>query len=234
MVISTGGQRADGTVARGTLPSPSTIIAAYRPALDRVRARRQRCGGLPASSLPSSGRSDDLVWDSGLAVGAVTLIFAAADNQYPLPRWNRARVQFGWTARGAGMKTTAGPPARQAARQPSRSSRVPCQNSRTFSDLVVSAVVRLSAVLADQAVDGSPAPDPGRHIDRLAGLAQWRSLFPRLVRLVFVVMLRVLGQDLPKVAKALAPQRSHIPLSERVGPHRQRRPIQMIGTDVCG
>ena len=36
-------------------------------------------------------------------------------------------------------------------------------------------------VLADQAVDDLPALDPGNHIDRLTGLVQRRSLFPRLV-----------------------------------------------------
>jgi hypothetical protein len=44
-----------------------------------------------------------------------------------------------------------------------------------------------SPVLADQAVDDLPVRDPGGHIDRLAGLAQRRSLFPRLVRPVLVV-----------------------------------------------
>jgi hypothetical protein len=43
------------------------------------------------------------------------------------------------------------------------------------------------------------ALDPGGRIDRLAGLVQRRPLFPRLVGPMFVVMLRVLGQDLPKV-----------------------------------
>ena len=70
-----------------------------------------------------------------------------------------------------------------------------------------------SPVLADQAVDGLPALDPGSHIDRLTGLVQRRSLFPRLVGPMFVVVLRVLGEDLPQVlfavdqevVKALAP-----------------------------
>jgi hypothetical protein len=42
--------------------------------------------------------------------------------------------------------------------------------------------------------------DPGGHIDRLAGLVQWRSLFPRLVGPMFVVVLRVLGQSPPEVS----------------------------------
>ena len=45
-----------------------------------------------------------------------------------------------------------------------------------------------------------PASDPGCHIDRLAGLVQRRSLFPRLVRPVVIVMLRVLGEDLAEVS----------------------------------
>jgi hypothetical protein len=64
------------------------------------------------------------------------------------------------------------------------------------------------------------ALDPGGHIDRLAGLVQRRSLFPRLVRPVFVVVPRVRGEDLPEVlfavdqqvVGALAAQRSRIPL----------------------
>ena len=70
-----------------------------------------------------------------------------------------------------------------------------------------------SPVLADQAVDDLPALDPGSHIDRLTGLVQRRSLFPRLVGPMFVVVLRVPGEDLPQVlfavdqevVKALAP-----------------------------
>ena len=99
-----------------------------------------------------------------------------------------------------------------------------------------------SSVLVDQAVDDLSALDPGGHIDRLAGLVQRRPLLPRLVGPMFVVVPRVLGQDLPEVAftvdqqavQALAPQRPCIPLREGVGPHRQQHLIQMIGTDVCG
>jgi len=77
-----------------------------------------------------------------------------------------------------------------------------------------------SVVLVDQAVDNLPARDPGRHIDRLTGLVQRRSLFSRLMRPMTVVMPRVLGQDPPEVPftvdqqviEALAPQRSHVPL----------------------
>ena len=47
-----------------------------------------------------------------------------------------------------------------------------------------------SVVLVDQAVDDLPARDPGSHIDRLTGLVQRRSLFPRLVRPMLVVATR--------------------------------------------
>jgi hypothetical protein len=55
-------------------------------------------------------------------------------------------------------------------------------------------------------VDDLSARDPGGHIDRLAGLVQRRSLFPRLVRPVLVVVPRVLGQDPPEVPFALDQQ----------------------------
>ena len=47
------------------------------------------------------------------------------------------------------------------------------------------------------------ALNPGGHIDRLAGLVQRRSLFPRLVRPVFVIVPRVRGEDLPEVLFAV-------------------------------
>src|SRR5258705_7443478 len=91
---------------------------------------------------------------------------------------------------------------------------VPCQNSHTSSELVLGS----PAVLADQAVDDVGALDPGDHIDWLARLVKRRSLFPRLVRPVFVVVPRVLCQHPPEVSfavdkevvKALAAQRSRI------------------------
>jgi hypothetical protein len=55
-------------------------------------------------------------------------------------------------------------------------------------------------------VDDLPVRDPGGHIDRLAGLVKRRSLFPRLVRPVLVVVLRVLGQDPPEVPFAVDQQ----------------------------
>jgi hypothetical protein len=57
-----------------------------------------------------------------------------------------------------------------------------------------------SPVLVDQAVDDLSALDPGSHVDHLAGLVQRRSLFPRLMGPMTVVMPRVLGEDLPKVS----------------------------------
>ena len=49
-------------------------------------------------------------------------------------------------------------------------------------------------------MDYLSALDPGGHIDRLAGLVQWRPLLPRLMGPMLVVMPRVLGQDLPEVS----------------------------------
>jgi hypothetical protein len=49
-------------------------------------------------------------------------------------------------------------------------------------------------------VDDLSALDPVCHVDRLAGLVQRRSLSPRLMGPVLVVMPRVLGQDLPEVS----------------------------------
>ena len=57
-----------------------------------------------------------------------------------------------------------------------------------------------------------------------------------------VVVGRVLGQDRPQVPLAedehpvgdLGPGGGHEPFCVSVGAHRQRHPIQMIGTDVSG
>ena len=51
-------------------------------------------------------------------------------------------------------------------------------------------------------MDDLPALDPGSHIDRLTGLVHRRSLFPRLVGPMLVVVPRVLGEDLPQVPSA--------------------------------
>jgi hypothetical protein len=46
---------------------------------------------------------------------------------------------------------------------------VPCQNPHTGSELAFLGSLRCPRVLADQAVDDLSAPDPGGHIDPLAG-----------------------------------------------------------------
>jgi len=55
-------------------------------------------------------------------------------------------------------------------------------------------------------VDDLSALDPGGHIDRLAKLVQRRSLLPRLMGPMLVVMSRVLGQDLPEVSFTIGQQ----------------------------
>ena len=68
-----------------------------------------------------------------------------------------------------------------------------------------------------------------------------RSLLAGLMRPVPVVMVGVLDEDRPEVpfavdqhpVGALGSCGAYPSLGIAVGPHRQRRPIQMIGTDVC-
>jgi hypothetical protein len=68
-------------------------------------------------------------------------------------------------------------------------------------------------------MDDVRALDPAGYIDRLAGFVQRRALVLRLVRPVFVIVPRVLGQDTlevslavdQQVVQALAPQCSHVP-----------------------
>jgi hypothetical protein len=55
-------------------------------------------------------------------------------------------------------------------------------------------------------VDDLPALDPASHIDWLTGLVQRRSLFPRLVGPMLVVVPRVFGEDLPQVPFAVDKQ----------------------------
>ena len=79
-----------------------------------------------------------------------------------------------------------------------------------------------SPILVNRPVDDLPAPDPAGDVDRVAGLMQRRSLLARLVRAMFVVMPRVLGEDPPEVSfavdqqvvKALMPQRPRITFRE--------------------
>ena len=106
----------------------------------------------------------------------------------------------------------------------------------------VSCPLGRSAVLADQAAKDLHTPDPGGDIGRVAGPPLRRFLLQPLVWTVAVIVPGVLRQDAAElplaedkhVLQALAPQRSRKPLGVGVGPHRQRHPIQMIGTDVCG
>jgi hypothetical protein len=49
-------------------------------------------------------------------------------------------------------------------------------------------------------LDGLPTLDSGGQIDHLAGFVQRSPLFPGLVRMVIVIVLRVLGQNLPQVS----------------------------------
>ena len=63
-----------------------------------------------------------------------------------------------------------------------------------------------SPILVDQAVDNLPVRDPGGHIDRLTRPVQWRSLLPRLVWPMLVVVPRVLGQGPPEVPFAVDQQ----------------------------
>ena len=63
-----------------------------------------------------------------------------------------------------------------------------------------------SPVFADQAVSDLSARDAGSRIGRPVDLVQRGSLFARLVRPVFVVMLRILGQDRPEVSFAIDQQ----------------------------
>ena len=100
---------------------------------------------------------------------------------------------------------------------------MPCQNSRTGLNWC-SLCRQAALVLADQAVDDVRALDPAGYIDRMAGFVQRRSLVPRLVRPVFVVVPRVLGQDTlevpfamdQQVVQALASQRSREPLRKGI------------------
>ena len=111
-------------------------------------------------------------------------------------------------------------------------------------ELVFTVPSGCSPVLADQAVDDVRALDPAGYIDRLAGFVQRRSLVPRLVRPVFVIVPRVLGQDIlevpfavdQQVVQALAPQCSHVPLRKGIRPRRPERrlddPHAIVGEHV--
>ena len=70
---------------------------------------------------------------------------------------------------------------------------VPCQNSHAGSELVFLGSSCSPRVLADQAVEDLPALDLGGHVDHLAGFVQRRSLLPRLMGPMLVVVPRVLA-----------------------------------------
>jgi hypothetical protein len=57
--------------------------------------------------------------------------------------------------------------------------------------------------MADDRQGRTANPVAASHIDLLTGLMQRRSLFPRLVGPMLVVMPRVLGEDLPQVPFAV-------------------------------
>ncbi len=120
-----------------------------------------------------------------------------------------------------------------ASRQPSTNnsgSRSPCAVPKLthWLELVFTVPSGCSPVLADQGVDDVRALDPAGYIDRLAGFVQRRSLVPRLVRPVFVIVPCVLGHDIlevpfaedQQVVQALAPQCSHVPLRKGIRPRR--------------
>jgi hypothetical protein len=103
--------------------------------------------------------------------------------------------------------------------------------------------LRCSAVLADQATEPITVQNPDAGIrsgrNRMPGR---RPLMQRPMRPMRVVMIGVLAEDQPQLplvgdqhpVQALAAGAGDPPFGDRVGPHRQRRPVPMIGIDVCG
>jgi len=96
-------------------------------------------------------------------------------------------------------------------------------------------------VLADQAVDDAGVPDTSGDIDHGTGLVQRRSLFPRLMQTMLVVMPRVLGQGPPKVSfaadqqvvQALSPWCSYEPLRKGIRPWRLDRRLDDPNVIAC-
>jgi len=113
------------------------------------------------------------------------------------------------------------------------------QNSATSPDL---GFLGGSLVFVDKAAKDGPT------LDSLVGEVGGRVVGPGRVELAAamgtapVVMGLVLGQDRPQMPRAedqhpvgdLGPGREHEPFRVGIGPHRQRHPIQMTGTDVSG
>jgi hypothetical protein len=86
------------------------------------------------------------------------------------------------TAKGTPFRPN---PARKPGRERSGSlerTGMPCHNSPPGSEPTCLCSSGCSPVLADQVLDDVGALDAGGHIGRLAGFAQRRSLFPRLMQ----------------------------------------------------
>ena len=99
------------------------------------------------------------------------------------------------------------------------------------------------AILVDQATDARLSSDAVlTEIGRLGERFQRRGAVQGAVRPVLIVVDLVLAQDPPQMS--LVPDEGSVQqlvtaspdpaFGDRVGPHRQRHPIQMTGTDVCG
>ena len=106
-----------------------------------------------------------------------------------------------------------------------------------------SSTSRDQAILVDQTTDASLSPDAVLlKIDRFGRRFQRRRAVQETVRPVLVMVILVIVQDLLQMAlvpdkgavQELASASPDPAFGNRVGPHRQRHPIRMIGTDVVG
>jgi hypothetical protein len=106
-----------------------------------------------------------------------------------------------------------------------------------------SSTSRDQAILVDQTGGASLSPDAVLvEIDRLGQRFQRRRAVQETVRPVLVMVILLIAQDLLQVAlvpdkgavQELASASPDPAFGNRVGSHRQRRPVQMIGIDVCG
>ena len=128
---------------------------------------------------------------------------------------------------------TAGAAAQRAGVEAHRE-RVGAENPVTLCDV---------GTLADQAAEPVPPENPD-----VCAWSRWvltpggRALLQRPVGPVNVVMIDIFAQDQPQVpftgdqhpVQELAAGARDPAFRNRVGPHRQRHPIQMTGTDVSG
>ena len=96
-------------------------------------------------------------------------------------------------------------------------------------------------VFADDAAETvSPQNTHAAHFYGWMETPGGRILLQRPVRTMSVVMIGVLAEDQPQVpfaddqhpVQALAAGAAHPALRDRVASHRQRHPVQMIGTDA--